>query len=55
MWNASGEIGFQTTRNIAMSEHPNNIRKHGSKISYDALLAFLDGKNASDHVVDDHQ
>lgn len=35
-----------------MSEHPNKIRKHGSKICCDALLAFLKAKNASAHVVD---
>ena len=35
-----------------MSEHPNNIRKHGSKICCDAILAFLKVKNASAHVVD---
>lgn len=35
-----------------MSEHPNNIGKHGSKICCDALLAFLKAKNASAHVVD---
>ena len=35
-----------------MSEHPNNIRKHGSKIYCDDLLALLKAKNASAHVVD---